>query len=620
MFDLILLHISVFANFAAFAVITLIPKNRIAPFAPKIAVSLSGVGALASTILLVIRIPETEPLLWNFTWLKWGSVEIGMGYYLDQLSLIMLTSVCLISFVIQLYSTWYMNEDPAKRRFFGTITFFSWAMIFFVVSSNLLGSYIFWEFLGLASYLLIGFWYEKPEPRRAAIKAFIMTRFGDIGFLAAVIFLLIKLQNLEISFLISQGPVLLSPSEITLIVVLLFLAVMGKSAQFPLHTWLPDAMEGPTPVSALIHSATMVAAGVYMLVRLFPLISVSEAGMTYMLWVGAFTSLLAAFLALTQRDMKRILAYSTVSQLGFMVMIIGAGSWQGGMFHLLTHAFFKSMLFLLSGYFIFAAHHSNDIFDMGNVPAAQKSKLMLGLLWIGSLALSGLFPFSGFMSKESIFSFLMDSGRYDVYAVALAVTFLTAYYTSRMAFVVSRSPESGAAHHEELPKQDPKLLLALKIPVVFLGVVTVLGAWVFLPWLTGFFGLHENWYMKEWLNFVITTVTVLSAIGIAYLYFGAGRVSVDGLAALVPGLRTLIAQRFYVDHFWGWMMKNLVYRIAKAGFWSEAHIINACVNRVGLSVVAGGKLMTRLQYGQVQRYLVMGVLVIVGVVAYFSFK
>lgn len=618
MTNLTLLHISVFANFVAFAVISLWNKNWIRA-SVALAVTLAGIGALASTILL-FRQYHSEPIHWVYTWLAWNTAQVSVGYYLDRLSLLMLFAVCNISFVIQLYSVWYMNEDPAKRRFFGTMTFFTWAMISFVVSANLFASYLFWELIGLASYLLIGFWHERPEPRRAANKAFIMTRFGDLGFLAAVIYLLIKFHNLDIPFLNSEAGKLLAANELLIVVVLLFMGVMGKSAQFPLHTWLPDAMEGPTPVSALIHSATMVAAGVYLLVRLFPLVAFSEAGMTYILWIGAGTSLLTAILALLERDMKRILAYSTCSQLGFMVMVIGAGSWQGGMFHLLTHAFFKSMLFLLAGYFIYIAHHSNDIFDMAQVPFKHKSRLMLTLLWIGSLALAGLFPLSGFMSKENIFGHLLSTHQYSVYGVALSISFLTAYYTSRMAFLVSRGGVGASGTRPSLGDRRSPLQLALRIPVILLGLVTLAGVWVFLPWLKEFFHLHTEWDGEAWFNFGVTTAVIAAGIGLAYLYYARKTIFEKGWVAFIPGLDLLIARKFYIDHFWKWVMTSIVYRLADAGFWSEANIVNATVNNVGYAIVRGGKYVAALQVGEVQKYLVVAMLVVVAVVFYLTFK
>jgi len=610
-----LLNISVFANFAAFLVITFIcGGEKRKGWAPLMAMSLSGLGALTSLILLFLRFSSEEALVWSMTWLQWENGSLAMGYYLDKLSLLMLTAVCVISFMVQTYSAWYMKKDPGIRRYFGTITFFSWAMIFFVVSVDLFGGYIFWELLGLASYLLIGFWHEKPEPRRAAIKAFIMTRFGDLGLLAGLILLLVKTGSSGIEFLNTQAVGFLTPGELTAIVILLFIGVMGKSAQFPLHSWLPDAMEGPTPVSALIHSATMVAAGVYLLVRLFPLVSASASAMQFILWIGLFTSLITAIMALTERDMKRILAYSTISQLGFMVMIIGAGSWYGGMFHLLTHAFFKSMLFLLAGYFIAVSHHSNDIFEMAKVPQAHKSKLMVALLWIGALALSGLFPFSGFMSKESIFGALSESHQYVVYALALVISFLTAYYTTRMAFIISRK---GGEAQGEAPVKDSWLF---KAPVAFLGLVTVVGCWVFLPALSSFFHLHSEWHLEQWINFFVTTAVVLSAIGVSYLYFGRGGTNENGWVSYVPGLQKLITEKFYVDHFWRWVMDNIVYRIAKASFWTDDKIINPIVNNVGLSIIRFGKQAASLQMGQVQQYIATALLVVVVVAFYLIFS
>ncbi|MBI4397500.1 MAG: NADH-quinone oxidoreductase subunit L [Candidatus Omnitrophica bacterium] len=617
MMDLNLLHISVWANFAAFFLITFLPKNRV-KLPPAVALLFSGAGAAASAVLLVRRFGG-EMLEWKFPWLTWNSAQVNLGYYLDDLSLVMLTSVCLISFLIQLYSVWYMNEDADKKRFFATITFFTWAMISFVVSVNLFASYLFWELIGLASYLLIGFWHERPAPRRAAIKAFVMTRFGDLGFLAAVILLISHVHNLDIPFLNSQAAALLGPGELLLVIVLLFFGVMGKSAQFPLHTWLPDAMEGPTPVSALIHSATMVAAGVYLLVRLFPMIEVSQGGMHYILFIGAFTSVLAACLALTECDMKRILAYSTVSQLGFMVMAVGSGTWHGGMFHLITHAFFKSMLFLLSGYFIFVAHHSNSIFDMAALPLKEKSKWMLVLLWIGALALSGLFPFSGFMSKESIFGYLLETRQYPVYGIALFISFLTAYYTTRMAFIVSKNgsgPGAGDKRDSPLRGQSLELRVALNLPVTVLGILTVAGVWVFLPWHKEFFHIHTDWHAREWMNLGVTSALVLAGIGTSFFYFGRKSFSEKGWPALIPGLDFLISKKFFMDDFWNAVMEKIVKGFSRLSVWSDAHIINAAVNHVGLACVRSGRAVAELQAGEVQRYILVALLVIVSIIFY----
>ncbi len=614
MSHLALLNISVFSNFVAFLLITFFLKKKEQRFlAAKVAITLSGLGALVSCVLLFQRFHLDIALTASVTWLKWNTGELLIGYYLDKVSLMMLTTVCVISFMVQMYSFWYMKDDAGIRRYYGTITFFSWAMIFFVVSIDLFGSYIFWELLGLASYLLIGFWHEKPEPRRAAIKAFIMTRFGDLGLLAAVILLLVKLKTVAIPVLITAAGTLLSPQEVFWIVVLLFLGVMGKSAQFPLHSWLPDAMEGPTPVSALIHSATMVAAGVYLLVRLFPLIAFSESAMTYILCIGALTSLIAAVMALTEKDMKRILAYSTVSQLGFMVMAIGAGAWQGGFFHLLTHAFFKSMLFLLAGYFIHMAHHSNDIFSMAKVSYGTKSKLMVALLWVGSLALCGLFPLSGFLSKETIFGSLMEGHHYGVYGVALLISFLTAYYTTRMAFIVSRNGEVVDAQENSLP-------LYMKISVSFLGLMTLIGFWIFLPALTEFFHLHSEWHAEQWVNFFITTIGVVLAIGVSYFYFGRKQATSEkGWVSFIPGLSGLIENKFFVDHFWKWVVDKGVYRFSRMSFWTDVHIINVIVDQVGLTAIRCGKKAAALQMGQVQQYIITAVVVSLFVVIYLIF-
>lgn len=607
--DLLELGMAVLAGLGGTILLMLAPRalGRLPIYA---AVALAGAGAVAAVDLLQRRF-HAAALEWGISWLPLGDYDVRLGCYVDRLALVMLACVAVVAFLVQIYALWYMKEDASQRRFVATLAFFTSAMAAFVVSANLLIGYVFWELIGFASYLLIGFWHQEAGPRRAAIKAFVMTRFGDLGFLAAIIVLLLSVGTLEITALNGDVGRALPADRLTLVVVLLLIGVAGKSAQFPLHTWLPDAMEGPTPVSALIHSATMVAAGVYLLVRLFPLISASEQGLELIMIVGAITALITALQALTARDMKRILAYSTVSQLGFMVMAIGAGAADAAMFHLLTHAGFKSMLFLLAGYFISINHHSNDIFDIGALPWRAKSGLMVTLLWIGGLALAGLFPFSGFLSKEAMLIQLFYHAPRWVYGLALAVTFLTAYYTMRMLRVVSRN---GDRHAEG---QHGETSLPLSLPVTILGVITVAGVWLGKPWLMEAFHLHPILDPHGRTNLTLATLAILLGLGAGWLWFTDSAKSEDGWVVWVPGLGGLIRNGFFVDMMWSGALRLLILGGSRAATWCDANVINRVVNAVGRGLLLGGGRVTLLQNGQTQRYLLAGFVCVALVILYF---
>ena len=381
------------APLAAFLLIQLLPRS-IKKLAPALSVFLSAAAALASIrLFLMHRTGAGLPLEFNAEWLKvadypiWRNAAVSqyslhVGFLIDELNLLMISLVTSISFFVQLFSVYYMAEDESKARYFGFLSFFSFSMTGLVLSSNLLQTFLFWELVGLTSYLLIGFWYQKKSAATAARKAFVINRLGDLGFYLGVILLFLLFGTLNFTALKSEAlRAAFAPGVLTIIGVLVFMGVMGKSAQFPFHAWLPDAMEGPTHVSALIHSATMVAAGVFLLSRAFGLFSASESTLSIVLVTGTVTAFVGAALATVQRDIKRILAYSTVSQLGLMVMSVGAGSAVAGMFHLSTHAYFKSLLFLTSGAFIHQ-FHTNDIWEIGQ-RGGKKDRLAVAVLCLG---------------------------------------------------------------------------------------------------------------------------------------------------------------------------------------------------------------------------------------------
>ncbi|MFS8514652.1 MAG: NADH-quinone oxidoreductase subunit L, partial [Planifilum fulgidum] len=332
-----------------------------------------------------------------FPWLTLGETTISMGMEITRLNALMLLVVSLVSFLVQVYSAGYMRGDSRFGVFYAYLSLFTFSMLGLVIAPNLLQLYIFWELVGVCSFLLIGFWYWKPEAKAAAKKAFIVTRIGDIGLFIAIALIFWQVGSFdfrEIFAAVEAGKV--APEMVTLVALLIFVGAVGKSGQFPLHTWLPDAMEGPTPVSALIHAATMVAAGVYLVARSFPLFAASEAALDAVAYVGAFTALFAATIALVQNDIKRVLAYSTVSQLGYMMLALGSAGYVAGVFHLFTHAFFKALLFLAAGAVIVALHHEQDIRRMGGL--WKKQPVVGWLFLIGCLAIAGVPPLSGFFS------------------------------------------------------------------------------------------------------------------------------------------------------------------------------------------------------------------------------
>jgi NADH-quinone oxidoreductase subunit L len=419
----------------AFGVIMVATRSR-HRLSAAISIGAAGLSLLAAVTLLVQHWQMTAPLVFQTVWMVSGQMAIPLGILLDPTSLLMFTVVAAISLLVQLYSLGYMAGDPGFGRYYGCMSLFAWAMLTMTVSSSLLQLYIFWELVGLASYLLIGFWFDKFSASEAGKKAFVMTRTGDVAFLLGLVLLWLQLGTLDIPVLTDPAAVgkQLSPGMITLTALLIFGGIVGKSAQFPLLTWLPDAMEGPTPVSALLHSATMVAAGVYLFARLFGFFSLSPTAMTVCLTIGTISMLLASTMAMVARDIKQVWAYSTISQLGFMLMGLGAGSLFAGVFHLVTHAGFKALLFLSAGVFIHQCH-TNDMFAIGRQGGRRLTSAVVCTI-VGAGALSGLPPFSGFFSKELILGHLLDSGHPVAFLAAAVGAFLTTYYSFRLIFIL----------------------------------------------------------------------------------------------------------------------------------------------------------------------------------------
>lgn len=537
------------------------------------------------------------------TWLTIGDVQLTAGFEVNQLNALMLVVVSLVSFLVHMYSKGYMNGDNRFPTYYAYLGLFTFGMLGLVVSPNLLQTYIFWEIVGVGSFLLIGFYFYKEEAKAAAKKAFIMTRIGDIALLIGMILLFWQVGSFEydeIFLAVEQGT--LTAGWITLTAILIFIGAVGKSGQFPLHTWLPDAMEGPTPVSALIHAATMVAAGVYLVAALFPLYAASETALLTVAVVGAFTAIFAASIGLVQKDIKRVLAYSTVSQLGYMMLALGSAGYVAGVFHLTTHAFFKALLFLAAGSVIHAVHTQN-IEKMGGL--WRKLPLTGPLFLIGTLAISGVPLLSGFFSKEEILIATWASGNYVLFWVAMFAALFTAFYMFRLFFMVfwgeSRSDVKDV-------KESPSVMT---FPMIVLAVLAVLAGYINTPWFGTFLG---DWLVDGnpalgpghidgpiWIM-IVTTVVSLIGIYLAYEIYGKKSIPRDSLPQKLPGMYKLLYNKYYIDEFYQLTIVKLTKFISRVFQVIDEIIVEGIVKGVGGFVQGLGRTGSKVQNGQVQSY------------------
>ncbi len=611
--DLTLLWIIQLAPFLAFLLIQLLPKTA-KKFGPAVGVTGSFIAAGASLALFwANRAGNAMPKEFLYQWLQvsdrslWAQVSIEhyslvVGFLIDPLNLLMISLVTVISFFVQLFSVYYMAEDASKARYFAFLSFFSFSMTGLVLSSNLLQTFLFWELVGLTSYLLIGFWYQKPAAATAARKAFVINRLADLGFYLGMVLLFLFFGS--VSFTAMEAGVLrgsFSNQLLTLIGILIFLGVMGKSAQFPFHAWLPDAMEGPTPVSALIHSATMVAAGVFLLSRAFGLFSASAVTLQVILTIGMLTALVGAAVATVQRDIKKILAYSTISQLGFMVMAVGAGSSVSAMFHLSTHAFFKSLLFLTAGAFIHR-FHTNDIWEIGR-SGGKKELLPMAALVLGLFSLCGIFPFSGFFSKDMILEILKEKSAFFYYAGIFA-SFLTSYYSFRLLFVISLSKiDAHEAPHvgRSLCKDLPLISLGA-ISLVMGALGTPLFGHALLRWLEG---EHFHPHAGPGTEILATTTAlIIAGAAIAFWQFRDPQNAEKKLDQPAGVLRTILEKKFFVDDAYEFVVRQIGLRVAWVMNQFDRRVINGLmVNRTSYRILDLGKMLSRLQNGALQNYL-----------------
>ncbi len=598
-----------FAPFAAFvlAILFLMRQPRLA----QVVVIAGGTLSLAGAVSLLSAGP-VEPL--RYLWFTSGDIQLRFGFLLDGLSLMFGVAVALITLCVMVYSLGYMGHDPSKTRYFAMLALFEWAMLSFVYAVDLMQTFIFWELVGLASFFLIGFWYEKPSATAAAKKAFLMTRVGDVGLFIGVLMVLQVAGHFDVPGLLATEGGLVAqatPAVLTTITLLIFVGIVGKSAQFPLHTWLPDAMEGPTPVSALLHSATMVAAGVYLMARLHPLFMGSETTLGIILIVASMTALLAATMAMVATDIKRVLAYSSISQLGFMLLGLAAGSLFAGVFHLITHALFKALLFLCSGLFI---HHleTNDMAQIGRGGGRRMRFATAGLV-VGGAALAGVPPLGGFFSKEEIFAVLGHDGVTLFSVVALLAAFLTAYYTFRMIFLVTRPQQVEAVDvHGDHDRAEP---LSMALPVVLLTVgAAVAGFWG--GDIARGLGIEAGHHSLAAMAPALAVVAL--GVLVAWLDFGRQTATRTGFIARMPALERLFTNGWYVDAFYDAVIVRITMLAATILYAAESRLLDANFDRLGFGVLGLGSGTRRLQNGWVQFYGGWAVVLVGLAAAYFG--
>jgi NADH-quinone oxidoreductase subunit L len=541
----------------------------------------------------------------SVSWLTIGGLNIDFGLKLDALSLMMLLIVTGVGGAIHIYSFGYMHADRSMARFFAFMSLFTFSMLGIVLANNFVQMFIFWELVGVSSYLLIGFWFEKPSAGDAAKKAFITNRLGDFGFILGILMVWGLLGSLN--FTVLGGQLTANPAALgtaaTVAGLLIFCGAVGKSAQFPLHVWLADAMEGPTPVSALIHAATMVAAGVYMLCRIFFLLN--PDALHVIACIGGFTALLAALIAVQQNDIKRILAYSTLSQLGYMVMSVGMGGETPAMFHLTTHAFFKALLFLGAGSVIHTLHEEQDIWKMGAL--TKKMPITYLTFGIGTLALSGVPPFSGFYSKDSILGQALEQKDYCLFALGAAIAGLTTFYMFRLFYVAFLGkPKTHAAEHaHESPPVMTWPLVVLAVLAVFGGVLGIDQIYnsQFAP------GGEASTLVQRILE-PFTHSLAAAGIGLACVIVGfvAARTlykdaTVDPLPARLGALSTMMKNRFYFDEFYEATFIRLHDFIAAVADWIDRWLVEGlCIGFVRGGTDLSGRALRLVQTGNLQTY------------------
>jgi NADH-quinone oxidoreductase subunit L len=584
-----------------------------------------------------------------YTWLISGETRFEVGFLIDRLTVMMMLVVTFVSLMVHIYTIGYMRDDPGYQRFFSYISLFTFSMLMLVMANNFVQLFFGWEAVGLVSYLLIGFWYTRPTAIYANLKAFLVNRVGDFGFLLGIGLVLAHFGTLQYDAVFARAPEMVSATIelipgspwllMTVICILLFVGAMGKSAQFPLHVWLPDSMEGPTPISALIHAATMVTAGIFMVARMSPLFELSETALSVVLVIGGITALFMALIAIVQTDIKRVVAYSTLSQLGYMTVALGASAYSVGVFHLMTHAFFKALLFLGAGSVIIAMHHVQDMTKMGGLK--KYMPLTYWTMFIGALASAGVPGFAGFFSKDAIIEAVQLShipGSGFAYFAVLTTVFITAFYTFRLIFMTFHGKPRFDTHghrdehgHGGTPHESPWVVT---VPLMLLAIPTVAAGWLIGPMLFGgFFGSsiviapehHALAHMAEEFHGVLAMM--LHALGTAPFWLSAGGIATAWFLyiqrpELPPVIKakfslvsTILERKYGFDEFNDWFFAGGSRLIARA-LWKGgdvAVIDGFFVNGTARLIGWFSTLTRRLQSGYIFHYafaMIIGVFVL----------
>jgi NADH-quinone oxidoreductase subunit L len=572
--------------FGAFVVLSLVRPLRRSGRPAGILSILAVAAAFVLALGLFFGGGRTEAL---WPWIPAdGGPMATVGVLVDGLSAAMLVLITLVSLLVQVYSLAYLHEEPpaALGRYYAYQSLFAVSMLGLVLSPSFVQMFVFWELVGLCSYLLIGFWYDRPTAARAALKAFWITKLGDLGFITGIVMLWAATGTFHFGTLFGMARQGTLPAEgLGLVMFLIYLGAVGKSAQFPLHVWLPDAMEGPTPVSALIHAATMVTAGVFLVTRAQPLFALTPGVLTLIGWVGAGTALLAATMACVESDIKRVLAYSTVSQLGYMMAAAGALAAGAGFFHLLTHGLFKALLFLGAGAVIHALG-TNDIFRMGGLFKAMPQTGIVFL--VGTLALAGVWPLAGFFSKEAVLAGVWE-GEMIVPFLLLALTaFLTAFYMFRVVFIAFFGRAHAADHLHDAP-------VLMAVPLWILAVLTAgLGLY-----LAAGGGEHHG---PGWLP-VLSLGLAAGGIALAWATYARGLVSADRLAALFRPIDFLARRRYGLDALYTGLYGGFILGFSRLVGWVDRYVVDGVLNVLSAWTLTGGDLLRRIQSGQPQDYV-----------------
>jgi NADH-quinone oxidoreductase subunit L len=614
---------------------------------PKSVISLIACGASGISFILalisffdLLKLAPSERHVSQvyFTWIASGDFVVKAEFLLDPLSAIMILIVTGVGFLIHIYSIGYMHAEDGYYRFFSYMNLFLFSMLILVLAGNFLLMFVGWEGVGLCSYLLIGYYFDRRSAGDAGKKAFIVNRIGDVGFILGIFLIFLTFQNVsfyEVFGQIAAGPVRFpfetSIGILTVISLLLFVGAVGKSAQIPLYVWLPDAMEGPTPVSALIHAATMVTAGVYMTVRCAPIFSRAPLTLNVVMVIGILTALMAATIGLAQKDIKRVLAYSTVSQLGYMFVSVGVGAFSAGIFHLMTHAFFKALLFLGAGSVIHALGGEQDLWRMGGL--RKFTPITFWTMLIAALAISGIFPLAGFFSKDEILWSAWSRGHSLIWFFGFLTAGLTAFYMFRLIFLTffgqSRISEEARHHLHESPS-------SMTVPLIVLGILSIIGGFIGLPaWIganqfshflepslsLAYSPEHAEFSHSVELGFAgLSILVALFGIFLAYRFYLSRPNTAHEIAARWKRIHRVLLNKYYVDELYDAAIVNPVLKVSTRSLWKQVDVgcIDGAVNGAGQTIQNLASILKGVQNGLIRSYAAWIFMGVVAILLYFS--